>query len=167
MANIVEISDFDGQFKISTDQYTEANFEAIRDAHQFDLIYEMLGATLGQAFIDDLDVNGVPVNPLFTALYEAFVLDNESEIVKSIGIKVMVRNYLFVKYARENQVLVAMTGNQESKQENSDSVKSITWLVNKYNDAISTAQTIQWYIGENSAAYPDYNGQEMEFMSIY
>lgn len=167
MSNIVEISDFDGQFKISTDQYTEANFEAIRDACQFDLIYEMLGATLGQAFIDDLDAGGVPQNPLFTALYVAFVEDDGSDIVKSIGIKVMVRNYVFVKYARENQVLVAMTGNQESKQENSDSVKSITWLVNKYNDAISTAQAIQWYIGEHSADYPDYNGQEMEFMSIY
>lgn len=167
MPNIVEISDFTGKFKISTDQHSEEEFEAFRDDHQYDLIYEMLGATLGQAFIDDLDSGGVPQDPLFTAIYDAFVEDDGSEMRKSVGIKVMVRNYLFVKYARENPALVAMTGNQESKQENSEAVRSVTWLVNKYNDAIATGQTIQWYICENSAGYPDYNGQELEFMSIY
>jgi len=167
MANLVEISDFTDQFKIATDQYTEADFETFRDDHQFDLIYEMFGAVMGQAFIDDLNSSGVPQDALFLALYNAFVQDSNDCLVKSIGIKLIVRNYLFVKYSRENGKTVGMPGNSESKQENSTLVKSITWLVTKYNDAIESAQAIQWKICQSSADYPDYNGQELEFMSIY
>jgi len=167
MPNIVEISDFTGKFKIATDQYTETDFEAFRDERQFDMIYEMLGAVLGAAFIADLNSSGVPVNAPYTTIFAPFVEDNNGELIRSEGIKKMVRNDLFVKWARENGKDVNLPGNSSSEQENSKPVLSVTWIVLKYNQAIDTARAIQWYIGKNSADFPYYNGQEMEYMSIY
>lgn len=167
MPNIVEISDFTGKFKIATDQYTEADFDAFRDERQFDMIYDLLGAVLGAAFIADLNSSGVPQNAPYTTIFAPFVEDNNGCLMRSEGIKKMVIKDLFVKWARDNGKDVNLPGNSSSQQENSTPVHSVTWLVQKYNQAIDTALAIQWYIGENSAAFPDYNGQEMEYMSIY
>jgi len=167
MPNIVEISDFTGKFKIATDQYTETEFEAFRDERQFDMIYEMLGAVLGAAFIADLNSSGVPVSAPYTTIFAPFVANQNGCLIRSEGIKKMVRNDLFVKWARENGKDVNLPGNSSSEQENSTPVLSVTWIVLKYNQAIDTARAIQWYIGKNSADFPYYNGQEMEYMSIY
>lgn len=167
MPNIIEITDFTGAYSISTDEFTEVEFEVIRDDEQFAVIYDMLGAELGQLFIDDLDSSGIPQEARFTSLYEAFKTDYCGAIIKSEGIKAMVKYDLYFKIVRDNNITVAITGNLKSEGENSSPEQSTAWLVRTYNRMIDTAQAIQWFICQNSADYPEYNGQEMEFIPLF
>lgn len=167
MPNIVEITDFTGTWKISTDQYTKVDFDDTRDEVQFELIYEIMGATMGQAYIDDLNASGVPADPLYLALYNSFTQDDNTELIKSEGIKAMVKYHVYFRYIREQNIQKAITGNVENKHENAQAARSISFLIKAYNRAIETAKAIQWYICQNSADYPDYNGQELEFITLH
>lgn len=167
MANLVEITDFEGQFQIARDNFTKAIFDDYRDEKQFNLIYKLLGAELGQLFIDDLDANGVPVTARFTAIYEAFIVDDGSSVRESKGIKEMTIAYIYYYWCRDNNRNVGITGNTKNKGENSDVIETVDWIVRAYNKAIATYKEIQWYIGENSTDYPEYNGVPREYLSIY
>lgn len=167
MSNLVEISDFTGSFTIARDTYTKAIFDEVRDEYQFKLIYQMLGGELGQLFIADLDANGVPQTSRFTDIYNAFNTDGSCGLYVSEGIKKMVIAYVYFYWVSENNTKVGITGNTNNKGENSDIIPTIGWMVKRFNRAIATAKNIQWYIGQNSSDYPEYEGVELEYTSIY
>ena len=87
MASIVSLSDFIGSLQLQQDNFTEDRFNSIRDEWEPQFIYKLLGAELGGLFLADLDANGVPITARFTDIYEAFQLDYNCEVIKSIGIK--------------------------------------------------------------------------------
>jgi hypothetical protein len=58
-------------------------------------------------------------------------------------------------------------GNFAGKSQNSDQASDPANLAKNYNKAIKSAKTIQLYICENSANYPEYNGQDLNYMSIF
>lgn len=168
MPDLVTISDFTGAFATPVDKFTEPNeVTPFIEAYQFDLIYLIMGAELGDLFIADLDANGVPQTQRFEDLYNAFVEDYNSCLVKSEGIKEMVKIYLYSKLAANNNISFNMAANVVKQGENSVTTSSAMWIAKKYNQAIATAKAIQWYIGQNSSVYPEENMQEIEYLSIY
>lgn len=167
MPNLVEISDFTGTYAIPIDQFTSDEFEAVRDAHQFDMIYLLMGGELGDLFIADLDSNGVPQTARFEALYDPFTEDYNGTVIKSLGIKEMVKAYLYMLFSRDNNVSLTITANVKKNGENSSTTSNSLFIVRKYNQAVDTAKAIQWYICQNSDDYPEENRQEIEYLSIY
>lgn len=168
MPDLITINDFTGEFATPVDKFTEPNeITPYIEDHQFDLIYEIMGAELGALFIADLDVSGIPQTQRFEDLYNAFVEDDNSCLVKSEGIKEMVKAYLYAKLATNNNINFNMAANVVKQGENSATTSSVMWIAKKYNQAIATAKAIQWYIRQNSADYPEENMQEIEYLSIY
>lgn len=169
MPNLVEISDFTGALAIPRDNTTKAElFDPIRDERQFELIYKMLGVTLGQAFINDLDSNGVPQTAIYQTLYNSMIFQDDcDEIYESKGIKEMIKSYVYYYFVRELNNSPETTGVRTTKGENSDLNTSVGFIVRRYNDAIAWAKTIQEYIRQNDTDYPDYDGVELSFTSIY
>lgn len=164
MANIVTISDFVGAFQIQEDPRTTAKFNYIRNEFENDFLYQLLGATLAEAFLADLDVNGVPQTAIYEAIYEPFAEDYNGHVIRSKGLKEAVKAVVWFYFARQNNHLITTSGNTVKKSENADISTDPFYLVQNYNKAIEIGYAIQWYINENIADYPDYNGQELEYI---
>lgn len=164
MANITEISDYYGEVQLQADRFTTANFNSIRDEYEATYIRKLLGATLGNAFLDDLDASGVPTTARFTAIYDAFQFDDSGFLVQSKGIKEMIKGIIWFYYTRNNTQDTTLGGNKTSKSQNSDYARSKSFVVRIYNQSIDTAKSIQYYICDNSSTYPEYNGQEFDYV---
>jgi hypothetical protein len=165
MANLVTISDFEGSFQLQVDTRTTAKFNLIRDEYQNDFIYDLLGADLGALFLADLDANGVPQSAIYEAIYEPFTEDTSyGQVVRSKGIKEAVKAIVWYHFVRQNNHLVTTSGNTVKRSENADVSTDPFYLAQNYNKAIESGYAIQWYINENLSDYPEYNGQELEYL---
>lgn len=170
---IVTIDDYIGEFQLQIDNQTTARFNAIRDNHTNDYIYQLLGAELGALYIADLDANGVPSEARFLALYNAFQEDLSngfyfwdsyySGMVQSKGMKFFIKGIIWWYFARANNVRISLAGNKSSVSQNSSPNADGLFLARIYNEAIETGKAIQWYIYQNSSTYPEYNGQRLEY----
>ena len=169
MPNLVEITDFTGELAIPQDKLTVKKFDVVRDARQFELLYDLMGAELAKLFIADLDANGVPQTAIYQALYNAFQEDDSDTgcVIVSLGIKEMVKRLVYFYYVRGLNTNVTLNGNKTNEGENSKINGKIDWLIRKYNEAIDTGKAIQWYIGENLDDYPEENRQEINYNSIF
>lgn len=166
MANLVTISDFEGVFQIQTDTRTVAKFNLIRDEYQNDFLYDLLGADLTALFLADLDANGVPQTAIYEAIYDPFAEDTDSGyVVRSKGLKEAIKAIVWYHFVRQNNHLVTTSGNTVKKSENADISTDPFYLAQNYNKAIEIGFAIQWYINENMSDYPEYNGQELEYLT--
>jgi len=167
-------TDFTGTAQLQFDTQTEAKFDVIRDERESTYIYQLLGAELGALFIADLDANGVPVTVRFLDIYNAFAEDigtttfynwpGIDTIAESKGIKYFLKNIIWFYFARNNQMLVSAGGNKSASSQNSTPNNDSFALARMYNKSIDTGHAIQWYICDNSATYPEYNGQFLEYI---
>lgn len=166
MANIVTFSDYlEGTVTLQQDSTTQARLEAIRDEYQDGYIYQLLGADLGTLFLTDLNGSGVPQTARFTALYNAFVEDDECEGIKrSQGIKFFIKNLIWFHFARINNTRVTAAGNVSHLAENAEPAFNGKYYAHLYNQSIDTGKAIQWYIHQNSEDYPEYNGQYLDYV---
>jgi hypothetical protein len=164
MPNIVTISDFSGSVQLQRDNQTEAKFNLIRDEFTNEYIYKLLGVVLGNLFLADLDANGVPQTARFESLYDPFQEDWNNEIKQSRGIKFFVKNIIWYYYSRQNNVVITTAGNRTKKGENSDPSLDGMYLAKNFNASINTGKAIQWYISQNFATYPEYNGQKLDYL---
>lgn len=166
MADIVTIADYlVGAAVLQQDDTTEERFDAIRDEYQNDYIYKLLGAELGGLFLADLNGSGVPQTARFTAIYEAFQEDDSCGMQISKGIKFYIKNIVWFYFARVNNFAVTIAGNVSKLGENSDVATPGKTLAHLYNQSIDTGKAIQWYIEQNSSTYPEFNGQELDYVT--
>ena len=164
MPNIVQISDFSGEFQLQFDNATTSKFNLIRDNHETDYIYKLLGVELGKLFIANMNVSGVPTDARFLAIYNALSLDYNYEIIQSKGIKLWMKGVIWFYFARNNPYIIATGGNKVNKDQNSDQLTDGLALARIYNDSVKSAKAIQFYICQNLATYPEYNGQKLDFV---
>jgi len=164
MPNLVQISDFTGEFQLQIDNATTAKFNQVRDNHETDYIYKLLGVSLGKLFIANLNVSGVPTDARFLSIYNAFSEDYNNEIIQSKGMKFWMKGVTWFYFARNNPYIIATGGNKVNKDQNSDQLTDGLVLARIYNDSVKTAKAIQHYINQNSSTYPEYNGQYMDFV---
>lgn len=138
------------------------------DSIEKPFIIKLLGADLGNAFWDDLDVDGVPQEARFLALFEAFDIDDTCEVRSSKGIIEIIKAMVFAQYTREADIVNTDTGNQSAKGENAQRARANAKVVKAYNEAIASVKAIQWYIEENPEDYDydDYNGQEFTYWML-
>ncbi len=165
MPNIVEISDFIGAAKIQKGTFNTDPFNSIRDEFSDDYIYRLLGVELGDLFLADLDANGVPQTARFITIFNAIKQDRDNGgILNSKGIKYYITMIVFFFYARNNNIAISLAGNKVTVSENSNNLVDQTKLVSDYNKGIDTAKAIQIFINEDSATYPEYNGQHLDYV---
>jgi hypothetical protein len=165
MGLIIASSDFSSI--IATDVYTVSEVDGAIDTYEKQLIIELLGVELGDLFIDDLDVNGVPTTQRFTDIFESWFKQYDDVIYQSVGMKQMLVWWVFFFYVREQWQDNSINGNVESEGSISrDSKMSYVTLIKNYNVAIKTYKSIQKFIEENKSTYPEYKGICKEYIGI-
>lgn len=164
MPSLISISEFNGEYQLQIDNATTTKFNFVRDNHETTYIYKLLGVELGKLFIADLNVSGVPVTARFLAIYNVFAEDSDYGIIQSKGMKQFIKGILWFYYARNNRYIIATGGNKVNKDQNSDELTDGLVLARIYNDSVKTADAIQWYICDNLDVYPEYNGQDLDFV---
>lgn len=160
---IVKIADFVGSVQIQQDDDTNGLFEAVRNEYADTFVRQMLGVELGNLFLADIGVNGLPVAARFLTIFNAIQEDFGGSIIESKGIKDMLKNIVFYYFARQNNTKITLSGNVTAVGENSKPTSDNFYLARFYNYGIDTAKTIQWYITQNLDVYPEYNGQEFRY----
>lgn len=164
MAELITISDFTGVIELQQDQYTEADVQVYIDTYSRDAVYVLLGNTLGQLFLDDFDANaGVPTSP-YDTIYNTLRFEDNHQNFTSFGMKYFIARYVWFFYARDNNMRVSIAGNKSKRGQNSDQNADPAMLTKVWNDAASTAQTIQYYCKYVAPSdYSTFNGEFFEY----
>jgi len=159
MANILQPSDFTGRYDIGQNGYTVTDLQGFIDFYEEDYLQFLLGCELYDLFVADL-LNGEPQTPIYQAIFNSFCIDQDNCIIKSAGMKDMLKAFIYFEYARKSDDSVTISGNTQSSSDNSVKPSQIqAGLYNYYNEGINTYHAIQAYIKENETDYPTYNGQ--------
>ena len=155
--------DFNGYYDISKDSFTGGDLQTYIDNLEPTILRKLLGVELYDLFVADLDTNNVPQTAIYKAIYDAFNVDYNKSIVSSIGMLGMLKGFVYYEYMRDSQFASVITGKVKSEFANSTKAGFIEFgLQERYNVAVQNACAIQWYICQNIADYPTYNGQEFK-----
>jgi len=146
--SFLQPSDFIGLVAQGKNEFTTPAIQAYIDEYEVDYLTALLGCDMYTEFIADLDTapliepSSIPVSPKFTAIFNAFCIDddgtcdNDQRISK--GFKEMLKYFIFWEYAK---------------------------LYKNYNLGIKTYKNIQWYICDNPEDYDydNYNGIRKDY----
>ena len=168
-----------GKYKIAQDNFSQATLTAYITKFEKRYLQDLMGIELYNLFAADLVAN-VPQTQRFEDIYNEFAEDDDglvsglsgmassgNKIVRSEGIKEMLKGFIFFEYNRDLPVKNTMTGNVQEDNENSKVLTSLkAGITEKYNEAIATYKAIQWKLEDESATYPEYNGVCKEIIWI-
>ena len=74
---ITQPTDYIGEVKISSNQYGEKDLLLYIERYEREILEELLGCDLAEAFINDFDnVLGAPTEQRFIDIYESFCIDD-------------------------------------------------------------------------------------------
>lgn len=168
-----------GKYKIAQDNFSQATLTAYITKFEKRYLQDLMGIELYNLFVADLVAN-IPQTQRFEDIYNEFAEDDDglvsglsgmassgNKIVRSEGIKEMLKGFIFFEYNRDLPVKNTMTGNVQEDNENSKVLTSLkAGITEKYNEAIATYKAIQWKLEDESATYPEYNGVCKEIIWI-
>jgi hypothetical protein len=164
MGILINKEDFIGKWSIAFNEYTSEELDDFIEENEKKFIVSLLGAELGQLFIDDL-VSQVPQTARFISIYNEFFIDDGDCVFISDGMKKMMLGFVFFDYVRHQDKKNTISGMVQNESELANQIPSFNVVVNRYNLAAETAKNIQWYICENEPTYPEYNGQFIDYTS--
>lgn len=159
-ALVIKIVDFDdGRFQIPTNTFQDDSFQDYIDKYERHYLIRLLGVSLYNSFISDLDGQGVPQNPDYTYFFDSFVDETNGENCESQGIKEMLKGFIYFHYYRDTIVRLTTTGPKRDKGENSENLDKVALdYVTRYNEGVESFDCIQRFICSDSTTYPTYNG---------
>jgi len=163
MTQIVQTSDFTGEYFIAQGKYADLSSQIERTEKVW--LAKLLGAELSKLFIADIQLDHEPDETRFVTIFDEFVEDYGSEVVQSSGIKEMLKGLIYYEYVPKTNVMHTQTGLVSSLNENSTpqtEARGAQFIMNHYYKAIKTYNAIQWYIEQHKSDYPEYNGIPVE-----
>jgi len=151
---IVQISDFTGKYEIHTGLYDQTKLQDYIDIYEKRYLVELLGATLYNEFISDLDPYNVPISPNFQQIFNSFIEDQtlvlDNQILISEGIKQMLKGFIYFEYLKDTTNQITPNGLTIPSNENSTTATTLySMMYTRYNEAVRTYRAIQWYIITN------------------
>ena len=192
MLPITQPTDYIGEVKISSNQYDEKDLLLYIERYEREVLEELLGCELAEAFITDFDnVLGTPTEQRFIEIYEPFCIDDNLSTNfmccypyfyeynytginckiqwRSRGIKELLKSMIYFRYVRDQKVKNTITGvvvNQNNVSRESRLAESNIRRI--YNDILKTRNSIQWRIlkNPNELDYTNFNGLHIKRISI-
>lgn len=161
-------TDFTGFYQISKgNSYQDAKVDEYIIENQEQFLTDLLGCDLYALFIADLSlVTGLPQSARFLSIFNAFAIDDTVGTGiqrKSKGLKIMLKGFTYFNIVRDSDYFNTISGNVKNTFSNSTPAKDVEYgLQERYNVALSTYNSIQWYICDNDSIYPEFNGQSKE-----
>lgn len=168
MSAVITItSDYINDYLIPVSSSSTGYLQEYLNSTETEFLYKLFGKTMADAFIADV-VSGVPVDPLYLALYNPIVLDECYEENYSTGMKEMLKAFTYYRWFRRVPNIGSRTGQKVHTQTNSQNAKPASiYLAKVYNKAVANYKVIQQYIRENEDVYPDYDGQNINFVDAF
>lgn len=156
-----------GKHKIAQDCFHIVDLQLCIDKVEKLMLQDLFGCELYDLFIADL-IAGVPQTQRFIDLFDAFCKDTDCDIVRSCGVKEMLKCFVYFFYVNEQKFQNTMAGTVVSNIENSQHVSNwISGLAEHYNEGIESFKAIQFCICESSEVYPEYNGHKKNHINSF
>jgi hypothetical protein len=163
MANILIPDDFgSGEYKVPQNCFD--SIQDYLDKYEKQYLTKALGADLYDLFIADL-VSGVPVTPIYLSLFDPFHIDEDGCVRFYDGMKEMLKQFCYYHIIRDLGVKKGIGGVGKYNSEVSDTGYKGFNISEAYNEGVDNVGALQWYICDNDASYPEYNGQYFKYMS--
>ena len=145
-------TDFTGKYEISTGMYDNDRLQDYIDRYEVKYLRQLLGVSMYNEFIADLDANNVPLSPNYLKLYYAFAEDiTPYTLLESDGLIDMLKGFIYFEYYKDLVNLATPYGGVKPNAENSTIVGTTsTTMYNRYNEAIKTYKAINHYIHLNT-----------------
>lgn len=160
---IVQLSDFTGSNHVAGDIYSKASQELLLlEGKENSFIYQILGTTLGQEFINDLA--GDPSTPQTAKWQTVFSFFNFDVFGPEdcVGLKSILVSLFRNEYVNGQLIINSINGNVNVKSEAADNEGTISKNTILYNRTVFEICKLQAYIIENSDIYSDFEGLRFE-----
>lgn len=170
MSRFLEPSDFTGKYKISKNCYDEAVLQSYIDKYEDLFLIKLLGSSLYDEFIADLDVDNLPTTARFIAIYYSFHKDisnynglfyNNNCLLMSEGMITMLKGFIYYHYISAENIKHTITGLTKGINENSGgSTYEMIYRTAeiRYNEALQSYINIQYFICDDLTNYSNWNG---------
>lgn len=170
---LIEVSDFVGKYRVSKDQYNTIIVQQYIDKYVPIYLARVLGVTLSQLVLADLDGSGVPEDDDLKAIFLPFMVDIEcyldyeldSRVAISSGVKEMLLGFIYWHIIADRKVSISpITGTTNLETENSKAnVLPESQVYERYNIAVNTSRVIQYKCRTESNTYPTFNGEYIQY----
>ena len=149
MANILTIDDFDGQFEMPSNSYTDAQIEMYIEDVQEEQLTDLLGYDLYNEFMTALDATP---DVKWTNLRYGDTYQDGEYLRKFKGIKDMLKYFTYFEYMRSLRIEARETGFRLPDGTNSDEAGNLgtVRLKRMYNKGIAIYQDAYFYIKEEN-----------------
>lgn len=164
MGLIIVPSDFVGKYTLVKGKYVDKMIADYIAKYEERYLMELLGIELFDLFKADVLANApdkFPADPIYKVLYDPIREQKQdcNSLMLSDGIKDMLLGFLYFEIGRDQDVKQTMSGAQKTKSENAEPPAYGEWDIwGRYNEAVKSYTTIQWYAGDDSVTYPGYRG---------
>jgi hypothetical protein len=159
-------TDFTGKYHIALTKFNDNDIDAYIEKYEKKYLMKLLGVELYNLFIDELDLNNPPVNPIYKVIFDPLSFDDGCDIVVSNGMKEMLKGFIYFHWVFDEQQQQTPIGTTKQSSENSQ-VLNITGLsVTRFNEGVETYKAIQRYIELNQSDYIAFNGQYLGYEYI-
>jgi hypothetical protein len=163
MANILQPDDFSsGEYKVPQNCFD--SIQDYLDKYEKNYLTRILGAELYDLFIADL-VSGVPQTQIYLDIFNEFRIDEDRCIRISEGLKETLKQFCYFHIIRDLGVKKGIGGVGKYNSEVSETGYNGFNIVEAYNEGVDNVKAIQWYICENDADYPTFNGDYFKYGS--
>lgn len=163
---IIQESDFVNEYKIPTDNFSNLDSYIVRYENYY--LVRLLGANLYDLFIADLTPSTpqTPQSARFDVIFKSFEIDDNECLRISQGMKIMLRQFIYFHYTRDQVNQPSQTGHVQNTNSNSTPARFKGFnLVQAYNEGVKNFNEIQWYIRDNDTDYPEENMQFIQTIS--
>ena len=149
MANILTIDDFDGQFEMPSNSYTDGQIDMYIEDVQEEQLTDLLGYDLYNEFMTALDATP---DVKWTNLRDGDTYQDGEYLRKFKGIKEMLKYFTYFEYMRSLIIEARETGFRLPDGTNSDEACNLgtVRLKRMYNKGIAIYQDAYFYIKEEN-----------------
>lgn len=169
MSLIIKETDFEsGLFDISLNQYTEDDLLSFVTIYERAFLEDLLGVDLSTRLINDLDPStGLPQDPIFQGIFEPFSKDSGGQIIRSKGIKFVLSGLVWSEYVKGQNFKNTISGKVTQNHEVATLVSFINGQYQEtVNQVLDSFKAIQTEVSSNRTDFPDFNGQNFEYLSF-
>lgn len=159
---ILQASDFTGEYRVAKHSFDDLT--GFIEGYEDKYLLELFGEDQYNYFKSDLTAATpqIPQQPYYTKIFNRFVVDG----MLCEGLKVMLLQFVYYHYHRENAYKQTQSGMVRPKAENADGLGyNGSNMLSAYNKAVENYRLIQIYICDNSTEYPNYAGMYLDYSS--
>jgi len=153
---MVTTTDFEqGKFKLAFNEQTINDLQLCIDRNEQSITAELFGVELLSLYEAGIVAN----DPIYTLLRDEFIIQVDSCLRISKGIKDMLMGFIWCEFQREIYSTPTTTGNVKAKSQNSNDISfptmmyQINWLA-----SLKTYETIQEFCQLQYEDYPTFKG---------